>query len=208
MYDIQGVSGGGPPALVLAHSLPASKLRCVSLVCAMGPPDIGMRGADISHQIGWPYGIRVFPYFVGRWHWRSSALGRTELPESTRLAMLLQETKNAPECDRDVFGDTDLMRVMVRAQGEAFVQGYDGAWDDGKRSANEWGFRVQDIRRDLKVQMWYGRNDVYVPLVHGKKIKERLGENAQLRVEEETHAGIFMHWKREILEGLRDGMEE
>jgi hypothetical protein len=96
----------------------------------------------------------------------------------------------------------------VRAQGEAFAQGYDGVWDDGKRSCRPWGFRVEDIRRDLRVQMWYGKKDVFVPLVQGMKIRERLGEMAELRVEEESHAGILMHWKREILEGLRDGMRD
>jgi hypothetical protein len=167
-----------------------------------------MRGADIGHQIGWPYGILYAPYFLGRWFWRFQAIGRTDLPESTRLAMLRQETKNVPDIDKDIYTDTDFMRLIVRGTGEAFAQGYDGVWDDGKRSCGDWGFRVEDIRRDLKVQMWYGRNDVNVPLVHGEKTRERLGENARLRVEEESHAGILMHWKREILEGLRDGMEE
>jgi pimeloyl-ACP methyl ester carboxylesterase len=203
----KGVSGGGPAALSLAHSLPSQKLKCVSLVCAVGPPDIGMRGADIPHQLGWPYGIRYAPYFLGAAFWRSQACGRTDLPESTRLEMLQEEVKNAEDSDRDIYADTDFLKLVVRAQGEAFAQGYDGVWDDGKRSCRPWGFRVQDIRRDLRVQMWYGKKDVFVPLVQGMKIRERLGENAELRVEEESHAGILMHWKREILEGLRNGME-
>lgn len=172
----------------------------------MGPPDIGWRGADIPHQIGWPYGIRFAPYSLGRWFWRAQAIGRTDLPESQRLEMLLKEVSSAPEKDKDIFNDTDVMRLTVRSTGQAFKQGYDGVWDDGKRSCRPWGFRVEDVRRDLKVQLWYGRQDVYVPLVHGVKIKERLGEGAVLRVEEESHAGISGHWKREILEGLRDAM--
>lgn len=118
----------------------------------------------------------------------------------------MKEVASAPEKDRDIFADADIMRLTVRSTDQAFKQGYDGVWDDGKRSCRPWGFRVEDVRKDLKVQLWYGRQDVYVPLVHGVKIKERLGEGAELKVEEESHAGIGGHWKREILEGLRDAM--
>ncbi|KAF1911059.1 hypothetical protein BDU57DRAFT_507692 [Ampelomyces quisqualis] len=99
------------------------------------------------------------------------------------------------------------MRLTVRANDQAFRQGYDGVWDDGKRSCRPWGFRVEDVRRDLRVQLWYGREDVYVPLVYGVQIAARLGGRTELRVEEESHAGIGVHWKRENLEGLRDAMD-
>jgi pimeloyl-ACP methyl ester carboxylesterase len=172
----------------------------------MGPPDIGMRGADIQHQLGWPYGLRYAPYFMGRWFWRTMAMGRTDLSEEERLVMIQKESKGAPECDRDIYDDVDLMRLVVRASGEAFAQGYDGVWDDGKKSAAEFGFRLQDIREDLTVQLWYGKNDVFVPLVHGTQIAARLGGRAQFRVEDESHGGILMHWKREIFEAIRDSM--
>jgi pimeloyl-ACP methyl ester carboxylesterase len=59
---MQGVSGGGPAALACAYALPANKLKVVCLVCGVGPPDIGMKGADWAHWVGWPYGIRFAPY--------------------------------------------------------------------------------------------------------------------------------------------------
>jgi pimeloyl-ACP methyl ester carboxylesterase len=139
---------------------------------------------------------------------RSLAIGRTDLSEAERLRLLQKDVAGAPEKDKDIFDDTDLMRLTVRANDQAFKQGYDGVVDDGKRSARPWGFRVEDVRRDLKAQLWYGRQDVYVPLVHGMQIAARLGSSAKLRVEEESHAGIGVHWKREILEGLRDAMAD
>ncbi|KAH7396801.1 Alpha/Beta hydrolase protein [Phaeosphaeria sp. MPI-PUGE-AT-0046c] len=205
-YSVLGVSGGGPTTLACGYALPPSKLKCISLVCATGPPDIGWRGADIGHQIGWPYGIRYAPYWMGRMLWRAHAIGRLDLPESQRLKLLLKEGESAPACDRDFMGDVNLMRLCVRAQGEAFAQGYDYVWDDGKKNANEFGFRLQDMRQDLKVQMWYGEKDYFVPISHGLKIAARLGERVSLRVEDESHGGILMHHKREILEALRDTM--
>jgi pimeloyl-ACP methyl ester carboxylesterase len=172
----------------------------------VGPPDIGMRGADIPHQLGWPYGLRIAPYWAGRWFWRTMAIGRTDLSEETRLQMLRKESESADKSERDIYDDTDFLRLVVRACGEAFAQGYDGVWDDGTISCRDWGFKVQDVRKDLKVQLWYGKNDVFVPPNHGLQIAARLGGRAELRVEDEAHAGILMHWKREILKALRDEM--
>jgi pimeloyl-ACP methyl ester carboxylesterase len=172
----------------------------------MGPPDIGMRGADLPHLIGWPYGIRIAPYWAGRWFWRSLAIGRIDLPEEQRVQMLMKEGEKAPESDRDIYRDVDFLKLCVRANGEAFAQGYDHVWDDGRIGCSDFGFKVQDIRKDLKVQLWYGKYDYFVPLNHGLQIAARLNGRAHLRVEDEAHAGILMHWKREILEGLRNSM--
>jgi len=153
-----------------------------------------MRGADISHQFGWPHGIPRLPYRFGRWFWRSQAMGRLDLPEAQRVHLLMQETQNAPERDRDIFQDVDFLRLVIRSIGQAFAQGYDYVWDDGVMSCSEFGFRVEEIRKDLVVQLWYGREDWSVPVNHGVQIAKRIGDKAQLRVEDETHSGIVVHW--------------
>jgi hypothetical protein len=177
------------------------------LVCGMGPPDIGMRGADLVHFVGWPYGIRIAPYWMGRMFWRSQAIGRLDLPEAERVAMLMKEGAETSARDRDIFTE-EFCSVSVRASAEAFAQGYDGAWDDGRVSCRPWSFRLEDVRKDLKVQLWYGREDYFVPLNHGVQIKARLGANAELVIKDEAHAGIYMHWRKEILEGLKGMMED
>jgi hypothetical protein len=165
-----------------------------------------MTGADLAHRLSWPYGIRYAPYWMGRMFWRSMAIGRLDLTENQRLEMLLKETAKAPEKDRDIFEDVDLMRLSIRSNQEAFSQGYDGVWDDGKKSCTEFGFRLQDIREDLKVQLWYGKDDCFVPLIQGLQIAARLDGRAQFRVEEESHAGIAVHYRREILEAISASM--
>ncbi|KAF2830814.1 alpha/beta-hydrolase [Ophiobolus disseminans] len=205
-YSVMGVSGGGASALACAFALPAQKLKCVSVVCGMGPPDIGMRGADLPHLIGWPYGIRNAPYWLGRWFWRTQAIGRLDLTEQQRLELMIEEGKKAPESDRDIYADVDFLRLAIRACGEAFAQGYDYVWDDGALNCSDFDFKLQDIREDLTVQLWYGKYDYFVPLNHGLQIAARLGGRAQLRVEDEAHAGILMHWKKEIFEAIAKGM--
>jgi pimeloyl-ACP methyl ester carboxylesterase len=172
----------------------------------VGPWDIGWRGADISHQIGWPYGIPRIPYWFARWFWRSQAIGRTDLPEEKRIEMLRKESKNMPESDRDVYDDEDFWRLVIRSTGQAFAQGYDYVWDDGVVSCSDFGFKVEEIRKDLPVQLWYGKKDVFVPPIHGVQIAARLGDSAHLRLEDETHTGILMHWKREIFEAIAKSM--
>ncbi|KAF2036501.1 alpha/beta hydrolase fold protein [Setomelanomma holmii] len=202
-YAVMGASGGGPATLACAFALPSHKLSAAALVCSMGPPDIGMKGADWAHWIGWPYGIRYAPYWTGRMFWRSSAIGRLDLPDEKRVEMFIKEGASAIESERNVLTDVNFARLSCMVTREAFAQGYDYVWDDGKMSCRDFGFRVQDIRKDLEVQLWYGMKDTFVPLVHGLQIAARLGEGAELRVEDEAHAGILVHWKREILEGLR-----
>jgi pimeloyl-ACP methyl ester carboxylesterase len=61
---------------------------------------------------------------------------------------------------------------------------------------------VEDIRPDLPVQLWYGKQDSIVPLHHGEQIVVRLGGRAVVRVEDETHASLQVRFQEEILENL------
>lgn len=82
-------------------------------------------------------------------------------------------------------------------------QGFDGLLQDGKVMCMDYGFRIEDIRPDLPVQLWYGKLDTFVPLNHGVQIAARLGGRAHLRVEDETHASISgQRMKGEILRDL------
>jgi pimeloyl-ACP methyl ester carboxylesterase len=67
------------------------------------------------------------------------------------------------------------------------------------------GFRIEDIRKDLPVQLWYGKDDCFVPAHHGVQIAARLGGDdgrVVLRVEDNTHASISQRWKRAQLEAI------
>lgn len=120
--------------------------------------------------------------------------------------MLKSGARAGPDAlDHDILTDADFLRLVVRSGREAFARGLDAVWEDGRVICSDFGFRVEDIRGDLEVQLWYGRYDSFVPLVHGEQIAARLGGRAQLRVEDEAHAGISIHWKREILESLIRG---
>ncbi|TAQ91199.1 hypothetical protein B7494_g488 [Chlorociboria aeruginascens] len=205
-YRVLGISGGGPYALACAMALPREKLKCVSIVCGLGPPDIGMRGSNFVHWIGFTFGFHYSPSFLLRWFWQREPTGRLDLTDEKRLELWLQrESKpkaTVHEKDIELLKDEDFLRVSLRSCRESFAQGFEGVRQDGKLISSDFGFRIEDIRPDLPVQLWYGKHDTFVPLNHGVQIAARLGGRAHLRVEDETHGSISMNLKRQYLEDL------
>jgi pimeloyl-ACP methyl ester carboxylesterase len=186
--------------------MPPHKLKCTSIVCGLGPPDIGMSGADFIHRIG--FGFPSFRYaWVGavRWFFTREPGGRLDLTDEKRYEMQMQLKKNVTnEKDFDFF-EPDNIRVYLRSMRETFGRGFEAARDDGRLICSDFGFRVEDIRTDLPVHLWYGKQDTFVPLNHGLQITARLGGRAQLRVEDETHGSIWFRWQKEIFRDiLRD----
>ncbi|PVH91920.1 alpha/beta hydrolase fold protein [Periconia macrospinosa] len=199
-YSVLGISAGGPHALACAAALPREKLKCVSIVCGLGPPDIGMSGADWLHRLGFTVGYRYAPLSAVRWFWKRDPAGRLDLTDEKRLALELQKPITQ---EKDAEGvNSDWTRLSLRSAREAFAQGFDGVAQDGRVLCMNFGFRIEDIRPDLPVQLWYGKLDTFVPLNHGEQIAARLGGRAHLRVKDETHGSILVNWTKEILEDL------
>jgi pimeloyl-ACP methyl ester carboxylesterase len=187
-------------------SLPREKLKCVSIVCDLGPPDIGMRGANLWNWIGFTFGWRYAPSFVARWYWQRQLAARLDLTDKKRLELLRQEVSRSAATshakDLAVLTDEDVLRLYLRSTRESFAQGCDGEGQDGMVMSVDWGFRIEDIRPDLPVQLWYGKHDTFVPLNHGEQIAARLGGRAHLRVEDESHLSISTNWREQILKDL------
>ncbi|RDW83506.1 hypothetical protein BP5796_04997 [Coleophoma crateriformis] len=204
-YSVLGVSGGGPYALACAMSLPREKLKSVSIVCGLGPPDIGMKGAHLSNWFGFTLGYRYMPCVVKR-YWKRQPEGRLKLTDEKRLKLLLQRVSGSEEKyyakDLEVMKDEDLLRLFLRSAREGFAQGFEGLLQDGKLMSIDFGFRIEHIHPDLPVQLWYGMDDTFVPLNHGVQIAIRLDGRAHLRVEDETHSSLVVNWKEDILKSL------
>lgn len=208
-YGALGISGGGPYALACAAFLPADKLKVVALVCGLGPPDIGTWGMNffnwLGFTIGWPYTPSLTRYWFGR-----EPAARLELSDDQRLELMLRNfnknrSKTHPK-DVAFWGDIDRLKLYLRTAREVYSQGFDGLIQDGHLSSVDFGFRVEDIRSDLPVQLWYGKLDTSVPVRHGQQIAARLGSNADLRVKDETHTSILTNWEEHIMEELVNAM--
>lgn len=199
----QGVSGGGPYALACAAAMPRDKLRCVAVVCGLGPPDIGTRGAGWFHRLGLGYGWRLVPRLSARLLRRGE---RLHLTDEGRLKLRLAEAeaKRAalPERELGIWLDREIVGRMVLSGRQAYAQGIDWVGEDGRLACSEFGFRLEDVRKDLPVMLWYGKQDTFVSARHGEQIAERLGKGACLRIKDDTHASIFFRWRENVLEDL------
>jgi pimeloyl-ACP methyl ester carboxylesterase len=180
------------------------------MVVAVGPPDIGMSGARLINRIGFPYGFRFCPSFVNRWFWQRDPIGRVDLSDEERLKLILEQVeKSKPkmsEKDLAAMEDLEFHRMSLKSTREAFSQGYDGVLVDAKLCCFNFGFKVEDIRPELPVHLWYGKQDVFVPPNHGVQLAKRLGSRAILRLDDETHVSVLVNLKKEILENLIKAM--
>ena len=143
--------------------------------------------------------------FIIRWFLRGDAIGRVDLTDVQRLEIMRSPERLASITDKkdlEIFQNEDELRVALRSTRTAYAQGYDWVRQDGRAMSLAWGFRIEYIRSDLPVQLWYGKNDTFVPLNHGQQIAKRLGERAELRAEDDTHASITVNWAREQLEAI------
>jgi pimeloyl-ACP methyl ester carboxylesterase len=115
-------------------------------------------------------------------------------------------SKLTNEKERAVLEDRDVARLFMRSTRESFGQGYGATSQDGRLMCLDYGFRIEEIRHDLPVHLWYGKDDTYVPLNHGQQIAARLGGRADFRALDETHASIWTTWRREVLKNILESI--
>lgn len=177
------------------------------MVVALGPPDIGMKGARLINRIGYSsYGLPLCPSFINRWFWRREPIGRVDLTDEERLDMAMQQVEASKstisEKELEIMNDLEFHKAYLKSTREGFAQGYDGVLLDGRLCCLDFGFKVEGIRPDLPIHLWYAKQDVLVPANHGVQLAKRLGSRAVLRLEDETHVSLTVKYKREILESL------
>lgn len=207
-YGVLGISGGGPYALACAASMPRDKLKGVAVVVGLGLPDMSSKGQNWMHWLGFRFGWPYMPNLVHYWFKREAAM-QLQLSDEERYELQMEQfwkSKPLPK-DAEVLGDGREFRLMLRQARQAYAQPWaDGVGQDGHLLSRDFGFRVQDIRKDLPMRLWYGKQDTHCPPSHGEQTAERLGASATLRIENETHASLTMNWRRRILEDLLKSM--
>lgn len=146
------------------------------------------------------------PYFPGivRWWISRDPIARLDLPDEERLELIQRQFLGSKphEKDVEVFKNEDLLRLILRSSREHFAQGTDAFSQDGTLMCTDLGFALENISPDLPFQLWYGKLDTNVPLIHGEQIALRLGGRAHLRVEDETHSSLVVNWKEKFMEDL------
>lgn len=140
-----------------------------------------------------------------------------ELSDEERLEGLRRnfDLKKAHPADVEITKNPnypDMQRLFIRSSREALSQGLGGYLDDAQTLSKDPGFRVEDIRPDLLVQLWYGTDDTNVSPKAGEETAERLRAAGNTKVElhmepGETHGSTQVKFQRQQLEDLLRAME-
>lgn len=209
-YGVLGISGGGPYALACARGMPADKLRAVTIVCGLGSHDMTYNGMNITSWLGWTYGQRLAPSLVRWWMTREPG-ARLDLSEDERMKSIRDAFENGKSSmhakDVEMFGDHSWMYMHMRRSAEYYVQGTEGFSQDFRLLSSDFGFKIEDIRKDLPVRLWHGRLDNMAPLQHAEKVAARIGDNAHLEITDDTHASIWWNRKEDFLRELVEAVE-
>ena len=106
----------------------------------------------------------------------------------------------------------DMTRLFLCSAREAVAQGWDGFLDETQVLSKEPGFRVEDIRADLPVQLWCGIDDTNVSPKTGEETAQRLRAGGNTTVElhmmaGETHGSTQVKYRKDVLKDLLRAME-
>ena len=208
-YGIIGVSGGGPYTLACAYSLPAEKLRAISIIGGMGPIDVGTKGMNWGNWLTFK-GLMYFPFLI-RWMQGRVVSFLRSMSNEKIVELVTSRLSNTSSrwisADLKTLSDPALLTMMLDFYREHYKQGVDGHMEDGRVLTTDWGFRLQDIRSTLPIQLWYSKKDTNVPLRMGEAIASRLNSRPEFYVnDDETHLNLVLKCSSEALERLVEKM--
>jgi len=215
-YAVLGISGGGPYALGCAATLPSSsskpQLKAVATVTGLGLPDMSQ---------AWPAPMVWLNQRLDlRWLIKKLIVGgplfNMQKSDDERMEILRQvyDLKKDHPANRETARRAnypDMQRLFIVSSREALSQGLQGLADDARVLSRNPGFRVEDIPKDLPVQIWCGTDDTNVSPKAGEETAQRLRSSGNTKVElhmmpGETHGSVQVKFRKDYLRALLEAM--
>jgi pimeloyl-ACP methyl ester carboxylesterase len=196
-YVTIGWSGGGPHALACA-ALDADRCRGAISVAGVAP---------VSEDFDWTDGMseennREFADFVagGEAFEKSIIEGYEQLAGTTPENCLEVWGPWLSEVDAASLSTPDKIEDFARGTSHAFVKGYWGYYDDNVGTFGDWGFDPASIA--VPVGVWYGDNDLMVPVQHGNQLVSIIPTAVQHHYPAEGHLSIFSEFRGAIADEI------
>ena len=216
-YAVLGMSGGGPYALGCAHTLPSSvskpRLKAVAVVTGLGLADMSQTWPAPLVWLNKNLDLRWLIKLI----FTRGPVWQLDLSDEERMEGMRKDfdLKKAHPADVEITKSSnypDMQRLFIRSSREALSQGLAGYLDDAQTLSKDPGFRVEEIRPDLPVQLWYGTDDTNVSPKAGEETAERLKAAGNTKVElhmepGETHGSTQVKFQRRQLEDLLRAMD-
>ena len=191
-FSVLGHSGGGPYGVVCAWKIP-QRLHAVGIVSSQAPSD----APDVLDNMR-PLNRRLLQ--IGRrapWLFRLLAWRVVRDLRRDPDGFLAQTLNDLPGSDQDVMARAEIRKHFQDAALEAFRRGSQGAALENALYARPWGFRLQDITK--QVHLWHGELDINNPPAMGRYLASAIpGCSAQFYAAE-GHASLFVNHMEEIL---------
>lgn len=176
----------------------------------LGPPELSKKGMAWLNWGGWAGGFIYLPRICKAW-FRSDAQAQLQVSPEERYQLLKKQhirmLPNADDKDKAMMTDSHMLRFGIAVTSETFAHGVDAVVEDAQVMSSKFGFRVEDIRKDLPMHLWYGKYDWSVPPIQGVQLAERLGSHADLRLCDETHGSLTYNNVDKVVEELVRTME-
>ena len=194
-FAILGVSGGGPYAAVCAARIPF-RLTRVGIVAGLAPladPAAGRMGDPLGRMV---FSLsRMIPW-LGRVVFAGAARNLLRHPER----FLARLEAMAPAVDRAVLQRPEVRTVLLDSARAALAGGSRGGGRELVIYGRPWGFRLQEI--PLQILLWYGEQDVTVPLSMGRYLARTIPNCRASFLPEEGHFSLPVRHMEEILAAL------
>ena len=158
-FGCVGLSGGGPYTLACAHELPGS-VAAASVLGGIGPT-VGDEAAPGYTRALAPFGPMARAV-SGPLAQALATAARPIKPFMSQAGELYARV--GPRSDRPVLRDPAMREVFIDDLSSALDHGLRAPIYDLVLFAQDWGFRIADIK--VPVRFWQGEADLIVPLSH------------------------------------------
>jgi pimeloyl-ACP methyl ester carboxylesterase len=194
-FAAMGVSGGGPYAAVCAYRIP-NRLTNVAIVCGMGPFDIPEATEGMMTMNRMLFGLSRYSEIFPRLIMAFMARAIRKNPD----AAMAQMRRRLPEPDQKAMDRPEMRDSFATSALEALRQGTREAAHEAALYARPWGFRHEDIERE--VLLYQGELDVNVPPAMGRYQASALPNCRAQFYPDEGHLSLAIGRIDEILEAL------
>jgi pimeloyl-ACP methyl ester carboxylesterase len=173
-YHVLGVSSGGVYVLSCCLAIP-ERIVAAGIVTGVTPKDeAGIVHVAAPAPIHWAVRhSRRFSHLVHA----LLIVGMRKRPDKAIDA--LKKTLSAP--DKRVLSTPEGSNFLIEASLESARNGVRGWVYDDWLLNRPWGFAPSDIKPTFPIFLWWGDDDLAIPLEHGQELQKQL-EGSRLRV--------------------------
>lgn len=194
-FALIGHSQGCAYCLACAYALP-EQVSSITLVTAMaGLDDAEVIAAQSRYLRTQCFLSRYAPWLMTlQWN-----ILRLTLKGKRGEQIILDEMRSLPASDQATLNIPGSHAVMFQSMRAGLQQGGASVTEDFRLAANDWGFRVEDIR--TKVFLWHGAADPMITTSTTHYLSERMLNSDMQIISDEGNLLLYSRW-REILQQL------